>query len=501
MEHRPEEYSVRLQKVQTLRSWGIEPYAYRFDPTHTLQQVLEGWDTLMEEGRRVRVAGRLVAKRVFGKLAFAHIQDETGRLQIAVERNTTHSPAPEHEPQPVKFFKKFVDLGDWVGVEGTLFRTQKGEPTLRVERFQILAKSLRPLPEKWHGLRDVETRYRQRYLDLLSRPEAIEIFQTRTRVVHFIRDYLITQGFLEVETPVLQPVYGGAAARPFETYAHALNRKLYLRIATELYLKRLIVGGFLRVFEIGKDFRNEGIDRLHFPEFTMLEAYAAYWDYTDWMRVTEDMLSRLALTLVGDTTLTFQGKTLSFRPPFARISFMEALREKTGADLLEIPEARLHEIARQHGLESPQRYTRAKILDKLFDLLVGDHIVHPTFVMDHPKILSPLAKPHRDDPRLTERFELFIAGMEVANSFSELNDPVDQRERFLAQLRDKEKDPEIPAELDEDFLTALEYGMPPTGGIGYGLDRLVMIFTDQPSIRDVILFPQLRPREGGPGSG
>ncbi len=495
MANRPEEFNVRLQKVQTLREWGVEPYAYRFDPTHTLKQVREAFDTLAEKGTRVRIAGRLVAKRVFGKLAFAHVQEDGVRLQIALERNTTRSPV-DQEPNAVKFFKKFVDLGDWIGAEGTLFRTQKGEPTLRVETFTLLSKSLLPLPEKWHGLQDVETRYRQRYLDLIARPEALEIFRTRTRIVNFFREYLAGMGFLEVETPELQPVYGGAAARPFETFAHALQTRLYLRIATELYLKRLIVGGFPRVFEVGKDFRNEGIDRLHFPEFTMLEAYAAWWDYTDWMQVTEDLLSRLALTLHGRHEITFQGKTLSFRPPFARISFMEALREHTGADLLEIPEARLHAIAREKGLEHPEKHTRAKILDKLFDLLVGDQIVHPTFVMDHPRILSPLAKTHRKDPRLTERFELFVAGMEVANAFSELNDPVDQRERFQAQLREKEKDPEIPAEVDEDFLTALEYGMPPTGGIGYGIDRIVMLFTDQPSIRDVILFPQLRPREG-----
>ena len=486
-----DEFQVRKEKREALRAAGISPYPYRYDPTHSVRAFLDAFDSLGEA--TVRLAGRVVVKRVFGKLIFARIRDASGEVQIVLERGFTGDPHPE---QPaVKFFKKFVDLGDFVGVEGVAFRTRKGEPSLRVSRYTLLAKGLRPLPEKWHGLKDPQTRYRQRYLDLIANPERWQVYRTRARIIRFLRSYLDERGFLEVETPVLQPVYGGAAARPFETFAHALGVKLYLRIADELYLKRLLVGGAERVYEISKDFRNEGIDRTHYPEFTMLEAYAAYWDYTDWMREVEQMLCGLVQELYGTSTLEAGEQVVDFSPPFARIRMLDALQEALGVDPLEIPAPRLRDVLEEKGVQVASGTPRHKMLDKAFDQLIGRHLHNPTFVLDHPRILSPLAKEHREDPRLTERFELFILGMEVANAFSELNDPVDQRARMEAQLALRDADSEIPREIDEDFLTALEYGMPPTGGIGIGVDRLVMILTGESSIRDVMLFPQLKPRE------
>jgi len=486
-----DEFQVRRQKLEALRALGINPYPYRFDPTHTIQAFLDTFDT--HGTTPVRLAGRVVAKRVFGKLIFARIRDASGEVQIVLERGYTRDPHPEHPA--VKFFKKFVDLGDFVGVEGEPFRTQKGERSLRVATFTLLAKGLRPLPEKWHGLKDPEIRYRQRYLDLIAQPDRWQVYRTRARILQYLRRFLDERGFLEVETPVLQPVYGGAAARPFETYAHALGLKLYLRIADELYLKRLLVGGAERVYEISKDFRNEGIDRTHYPEFTMLEAYAAYWDYTDWMREVETMLSDLVRTLYGKTQITIGETVVDFTPPFARVRMLDALTEALKTDPLEVSEDELREVLEVHGVQVSPGSPRHKMLDKAFDQLIGKTLRNPTFVLDHPRILSPLAKVHREDPRLTERFELFVLGMEVANAFSELNDPLDQRARMEAQLALREADAEIPREMDEDFLTALEYGMPPTGGIGIGVDRLVMILTGQASIRDVILFPQLKPRD------
>ena len=487
MPERPEEYFVRLQKVETLRREGIEPYAYRFEVTHRSREVKERFSAL--EGQEVRVAGRVMAKRDFGKSIFSHIRDEEGNLQIYLRADVVGK-------DRVKFYKRFVDLGDILGVQGEVFRTKTGEVTVLVRDFQLLTKGLLPLPEKWHGLRDPELRYRERYVDLIASPESRGLFKQRTRIIRMIRRFLDDRGFWEVETPVLQPIYGGATARPFVTHSHALDMRLYLRISNELYLKRLLVGGFERVYEFSRDFRNEGIDRLHYPEFTLLEAYAAYWDYHDMMTLTEELLSDLSQELFGTHEITYQGQRLSFRPPFQRIRFTEALSEALGYDVLEAPEEALRESARKAELEGWNRHPREKLIDKLFDRLVGDHLVQPTFVLDHPVEISPLAKRHREDPRLVERFELFVAGMELANAFSELNDPVDQRKRFEAQIRLREKgDEEIPPEIDEDFLKALEYGMPPAGGIGIGIDRLVMILTDSRSVRDVILFPQLRPRE------
>ncbi len=486
-----EELEIRKQKVSSLRERGIEPYPYRFEVTHHSAELREKFEELEEQ--EVAVAGRLMSKRVFGKLIFGHIQDETGRLQIIVQKGRTK--IGDSDEDAIKFVKKDIDVGDIVGVVGEPFLTKTGEKSVLAHRIYLLAKGLRPLPEKWHGLKEREVRYRQRYLDLIVNPETREFFKNRARAIAEIRNFFMSQGFIEFETPTLQPIYGGAYARPFETYAHALESKLFLRISDELYLKRLLVGGYERVFEICKDFRNEGIDRFHYPEFTMLEAYAAYWDYTDMMELTEKLFLFLMEKFELGDTLKFDGREVRVRRPFPRIRFVDSLAEKLGYDPLEAPVERLVETAKEHELPGAEKLPRHKLIDKLFDLLVGDHLIEPTFVMDHPRILSPLAKVHREDDRLVERFELYAFGMELANAFSELNDPIDQRARFEALMQLRSQDEEVPNEIDEDFLTALEYGMPPAGGIGIGIDRLIMILFDRPAIRDVLLFPQLRPKE------
>jgi len=485
-----EEFEVRRQKIEELRERGIEPYPYRFEKTHRSSDVKSRFDEL--KGMTVRLAGRLISKRVFGKLIFAHIQDEDDRIQLIFQKNVTK--IGETDEDAIKFVKKDIDVGDIIGAEGEPFLTKTGEKSLLVHRVFLLAKGLRPLPEKWHGLRDREVQYRQRYLDLIVNPESREFFKLRARVISEIRKFFEANGFIEFETPTLQPIYGGAYARPFETFAHALDTKLYLRISDELYLKRLLVGGYERVFEICKDFRNEGIDRFHYPEFTMLEAYAAYWDYNDMMELTEKLFLHLVQSFSEDGKLRFDGKEVDVKPPFPRIRFVDSLAEKLGYDPLDATQERLAESAKVHGLERAERMPKHKLIDKLFDRLVGDHLIEPTFVIDHPAIISPLAKRHRQDPRLVERFELYMFGIELANAFSELNDPIDQRQRFEALAALKAQDEEIPSEIDEDFLTALEYGMPPAGGIGIGIDRLIMVVLDRSAIRDVILFPQLRPK-------
>ncbi len=489
----PEEFFVRKEKVKKLREMGIEPYPYRFEITHHSTDIKEKFEEL--EGKEVRIAGRIMTKRVFGKLNFAHLRDEFGDIQIVTQKGVTSVDGlPEEDGS--KFFKKFVDTGDIVGIAGKVIKTKTGEISVLASSLKILSKALLPLPEKWHGLQDKELRYRERYVDLVVNPESRKVFKTRTRIIGFIRNFLNSRGFLEMETPVLQPVYGGAMAKPFETFSHVLGTKLYLRISNELYLKRLLVGGFEKVYEFSKDFRNEGIDRLHYPEFTLLEAYAAYWDYSDMMRMTEELLSGLAKEITGSYEIEYQGVKLSFEPPFRKIDYVKALTDKLGFNPVEADESKLREAGKFHEIDKYDRLPKHKLMDKLFDKLIGDEIKDPAFVMNHPVDISPLAKRHRSNPAVTERFELFILGMEIANAFSELNDPIDQRERFEKQVElRKSGDAEIPAEIDEDFLKALEVGMPPAGGIGYGIDRIVMLFTDQPSIRDVILFPQLRPKK------
>ncbi len=463
-------YGAVLSEGQALEIEDIKPL-YDLDPN-------------FEE---VSVAGRLITLRSMGKAIFGHLQDATGRIQIYLKKDIVGE-------ESFKEFEELVDIGDILGVRGKLFRTNTGELTVEVESFQILSKSLHPMPEKWHGIKDVEVRYRQRYLDLIANEEARRIFLLRSKVIKELRNFLDKEGFLEVETPILQHIASGANAKPFITYHNYLEQNLYLRIAPELYLKRLIVGGFNRVYELGKNFRNEGVDTTHNPEFTMVEFYTAYWDYKDLMDFTERLLSHVLLSTVGSLKLTYGGRELDFTPPYKRYRYFELLEEKTGKDkdfFLRDLEG-LRKLAKEIGVPKAETLTHAKLIDKVFDLLVEDELWGPCFVLDFPKILSPLAKSHREDPDLVERFELFVAGKELANAYTELNDPFEQRERFLQQLREKEMGDEEAMQMDEDFITALEYGMPPTAGEGIGIDRLVMILANVDSIREVILFPALR---------
>jgi lysyl-tRNA synthetase class 2 len=451
-----------------------------------VSEIKEKYD-MNPEDVEVSVAGRLITLRPMGKALFAHLQDATGKLQIYLRQDIVGE-------NSFKDFEEVIDPGDLLGVKGRLFRTSTGELTVEVKEWSLLAKSLHPLPEKWHGLKDVEVRYRQRYLDLIANEHARKVFFLRSRLIGEIRRFLDDKGFLEVETPILQPIASGANAKPFITYHNYLEQNLYLRIAPELYLKRLIVGGINRVYELGKNFRNEGVDTTHNPEFTMLEFYCAYWDYKDLMVFTEELFSYLLNQLVGGLKITYQGKELDFTPPFKRYRYFELLEEKTGKDkdffLRDVDG--LRRLAKEVGVPKVETLTHAKLIDKVFDLLVEDELWGPCFVIDFPKLLSPLAKTHREDPDLVERFELFVAGKEIANAYTELNDPVEQRERFLEQLKEKEMGDEEAMSMDEDFIKALEYGMPPTAGEGIGIDRLVMLLADVDSIREVILFPALR---------
>jgi lysyl-tRNA synthetase, class II len=508
-ERRTQVVEDRLAKLEELRTRGVEPYGYRYEVTHHTGVARAAFEdreragTLAEDGSgdRVRLAGRVLSIRAQGRTVFMDLGDREGRIQLFLRANDLGDSFRTLE---------LLDIGDWIGAEGTVFRTRMGEVSVRVESFELLAKSVRPLPfgkEKvdpatgerrvWGGFADVEQRYRQRYADLAVNPEVRTVFVARSRIVSAIRRFLDARGYLEVETPILQPLYGGASARPFTTHHNALDMRLYLRIADELYLKRLIVGGLERVYEIGKDFRNEGIDRTHNPEFTMLEFYEAFADYNDMMALVEELIGSVVAQLTGGSrTVPFQGTALDFTPPFRRLSFMDALREHGGIDVSAMDDAGLARHAAGLGIEDAGGMTRPKLLDELFKELVEPHLQQPVFIVDYPRELSPLAKPRRGDPTLVERFELMVAGREIANAFSELNDPFDQRDRFEAQVRLREAGDEEAQNLDEDYLRALEYGMPPTGGVGIGIDRLVMLLTDQPSIRDVILFPTMRPEQG-----
>lgn len=481
-----EQEAIRRAKLAKLREMGIEPYGGRFEVTHSARQVAENYESL--QGSTVAIAGRLMAVRVHGRASFADLRDLSGRIQLYFKRD-------ELGDKLYDLFL-FLDVGDILGVTGRVFKTHKGEVTVAVEDFRLLSKSLRPLPEKWHGLKDVELRYRQRYVDLIVNPEVREVFITRSRIISTIREYLDARGFIEVETPAMHVVAGGAAARPFITHHNALDMDLYLRIALELYLKRLIVGGLERVYEIGRNFRNEGISTKHNPEFTMLELYQAYADYTDMMRLTEDMVSTVCQKVFGTQTIKYQGHEIDLTPPWKRLPLLDAVREFAGIDYRSIRDDKdAMEMAEKLDLKSDKATTRAGFLDKLIDAYVEPNLIAPTFLIDYPVEVSPLAKRKSDDPTLTYRFEAFIAGRETANAFSELNDPLDQRERFLQQMEERKKGDEEAHMMDEDYVNALEYGMPPTGGLGIGIDRLVMLLTDQPSIRDVILFPLMRPRD------
>ncbi len=481
----------RLEKLEQLREIGTDPYVYRYPVEHNAAELharFEDVTDIPEDTHRVCVAGRLMTRRSMGKIIFAHLQDETGRIQLYISRQ-------EFGKETFDTFRKVLDIGDIIGVRGVLFRTRTGELTIRVTQFELLSKALRPLPEKWHGLRDIETRYRQRYVDLIFNPEAKLVFIRRSHIIQSIRNALNSRGFLEVETPILQPVYGGANARPFITHHNALNVDLYLRIADELYLKRLIVGGMDRVYEFAKDFRNEGIDRNHNPEFTLLEMYQAYADYEDMMILAESLVSQAAQDVLGSMQITYQGEEIDLTPPWTRLTMIDAIQKYLGIDVENMSDDELEAFARTKNIEVDGLVSRGKLVAELADELVEPQLVQPTFIMDYPVEVSPLAKKKRGNPNLVERFEIFIARMEIGNAFSELNDPVDQRQRFLEQAKEREAGDTEAQMLDEDYLRALEYGMPPTGGLGIGIDRLTMLLTDSTSIRDVILFPQMRPEK------
>ncbi|RJX35771.1 MAG: lysine--tRNA ligase [Desulfurivibrio sp.] len=481
----------RRSKAEELVELGVELYANNFKPTHQVKDVLpENPDPAAPlPGGSMSLAGRIVAMRKFGKATFLHIQDETGRLQIYIKQDVVGE-------EVYAIFKK-LDIGDIAGFKGSLFRTKTGEPTLQAISFQPITKSLRPLPEKFHGLTDVETRYRQRYVDLIVNPEVRDTFRKRVEIIRLVRDFLVNRGFMEVETPMMQPIAGGATAKPFKTHHNALDMDLYLRIAPELYLKRLLVGGFEKVFEINRNFRNEGLSTRHNPEFTMLEFYQSYATYHDLMDLTEEMISWIAAEVTGSMQITYQGEEIDLSPPWQRYTMEQALREVAGIEqaILSDPE-KIMQLARDRGIELEATAGPGKAKTELFELLVEEKLTNPTFITEYPTEISPLARRNKDNPEVTDRFELFITGREIANAFSELNDPIDQRQRLEKQIAERGDDEEIFPELDRDFVRALEYGMPPAAGEGIGIDRLVMLLTDAPSIRDVILFPHLRPEKG-----
>jgi len=480
----------RLLKLEELRAKGQDPFAItKYDRTHTSKQVKENYDEL--EGKDVKVAGRLMTKRIHGKAGFADIHDRYGKLQLYVRIDDLGE-------EKLKAFKT-LDIGDIIGVEGTVFKTKTGEISVHVKDFILLTKSLRPLPEKWHGLKDPDLRYRQRYVDLIMNQDVRDTFFKRTQIIRAIRKFLDDRDFIEVETPVLSPIASGAAARPFITHSNALDIDLYLRIATELYLKRLIVGGFEKVYEMGKNFRNEGIDIRHNPEFNMIEIYEAYADYNDMMKLTEELIAYVCKEVLGTTKVVYQGTEIDFTPPWNRLTMKEAVKKYANVDFDEIKsDEEAREIAKKLNVVDELKKdlkdcTKGDILVAVFEAYAEKHLIQPTFVLDYPVEVSPLTKRKPDDPMFTERFEAYVYGREIANAYSELNDPIDQRERFLQQLRERELGDDEAYMMDEDFINALEIGMPPTGGLGIGVDRLVMFLTNSYSIRDVILFPTMKP--------
>lgn len=475
---------IRLGKINELRSRGIEPYGGRFERTKMALAIKEEFESL--EGQEVRVAGRIMAKRGHGKAGFANLQDPSGIIQLYFKTDDLGE-------EQYELFEK-CDIGDIVGIWGRVFRTRRGEISVAVARMVYLAKSLNPLPEKWHGLKDVELRYRQRYLDLIVNPGVREVFTKRSKIIRSMRRYLDDQGFLEVETPMMQPIAGGAAARPFITHHNALNMDLYLRIAPELYLKRLLVGGLERVYEINRNFRNEGISTKHNPEFTMVEVYQAFADYEVMMELAENMIYHVVMEVIGSPVVECQGISLDFTPPWERITMMDAIKEYSGIDLTVVEDDQeARSLAQSLGLAIDKNATRGEIINTIFEEKVEPHLVQPTFIYSYPVEISPLAKRNRDNPQFTDRFEIFIMNRELGNAFSELNDPIDQRGRFESQMKKRSQGDAEAHMMDEDYLNALAYGMPSAGGMGIGIDRLVMILTDSPSIRDVILFPTLRP--------
>jgi len=482
-EETPDFIEVRHKKLQELRELGIEPFGGRFAVKNQAKEIIDNFADF--DGREVVIAGRLIAKRGHGKASFADLQDSSGKIQIYARLNDMGAEAYE-------IFKK-LDIGDIIGIQGKVFRTKREEVTVAVDTFQLLSKSLRPLPEKWHGLKDIDLRYRHRYVDLIVNPETRDVFLKRSRIIRVFRRFLEDRGFLEVETPMMQPIAGGAAARPFITHHNTLDIDLYLRIAPELYLKRLLVGGFDKVFEINRSFRNEGISTKHNPEFTMMELYWAYVDYTDIMEITEALITTAAEEVLGTLKITYGDRELDLTSPWTRISMLDAVQEYTGEDFSHFDTEKAHKQAEKLGVEVPPEASWGIILNEVFEAFVEDKLIQPTFITGHPVDVSPLSKRNAEYPLLTDRFELFINTWEIANGFSELNDPIDQRGRFEQQLEERARGDEEAHVMDEDYIMALEYGMPPAGGLGIGIDRLVMILTNSPSIRDVILFPTMRP--------
>jgi lysyl-tRNA synthetase class 2 len=481
----------RLKKLEELRQAGIEPFGGSYFAEDHASDLLNKFESVMKETLEsspvlCSLAGRIVSMRDFGKAAFAHIQDVTGKIQVYFKKDILG--------EKQSLLKK-LDIGDIIGLKGRLFRTKTNELTVEAEDFVFLSKSLRPLPEKWHGLKDIETRYRQRYVDLIVNTEVHKTFAKRSSIIKAIRDFLESKGFIEVETPMMQQIPGGATAKPFKTHHLALDTDLYLRIAPELYLKRLLVGGFERVYELNRNFRNEGISTRHNPEFTMLEFYIAYRDYNFLMSLTEELITYVANKTMGTLTIPYGDKPIDLSPPWPRIPMLEALLQKGVPSEVLNNREKAKEWAKTHSIETEEDVSLGKILDEIFKELVEPGLVQPTFITDYPVELSPLAKKKEGNPELTERFELFIASQEIANAFSELTDPMDQSERFMKQVQEKAKGDEEAHRMDEDFIRALEYGMPPAAGEGIGIDRLVMVLTNSQSIRDVILFPQLKPEQ------
>ncbi|CAM3100481.1 lysine--tRNA ligase [Paenibacillus sediminis] len=483
---------IRRNKLDELRALGIDPFGKKYVRTDNAGDILAKYDSLTKEeleekNIEVSIAGRIMAKRGMGKASFAHIQDLSGKIQIYVRQDSV--------PEAKYAAFGLLDLGDIVGVSGTVFKTKTGETSIKVKDLEVLSKSLYPLPDKYHGLKDVELRYRQRYVDLIVNPEVQQSFILRSKIIQSMRRYLDSLGYLEVETPTLHAIAGGAAARPFITHHNALDMQLYMRIAIELHLKRLIVGGLEKVYEIGRVYRNEGISTRHNPEFTMIELYEAYADYEDIMRLTENLISHIAQEVLGTTKIRYQGHEVDLTPAWRRVSMVDAVKEVTGVDFsVQMSDEEAHRLAKEHKVPVEPHMTFGHIVNAFFEQFVEETLIQPTFITGHPVEISPLAKKNDRDPRFTDRFELFIVAREHANAFTELNDPIDQRQRFEAQLVEREQGNDEAHEMDEDFIRALEYGMPPTGGLGIGVDRLVMLLTDAPSIRDVLLFPHMRHR-------
>jgi lysyl-tRNA synthetase class 2 len=486
---------IRRNKLDELRKLGIDPFGQKFTLTDHATDILQKYgDKSKEElealSTQVSIAGRIMQKRPMGKASFVHIQDISGKIQIYVRKDTIGDSK----------FEAFdlLDIGDIIGVHGHVFKTQTGETSVKAHDVEVLSKSLYPLPEKFHGLKDVEMRYRQRYVDLIMNHEVKETFILRSRIIQSMRRYLDSLGYLEVETPTLHAIAGGASARPFITHHNALDMQLFMRIAIELHLKRLIVGGLEKVYEIGRVYRNEGISTRHNPEFTMIELYEAYADYKDIMKLTEDLIAHIAKEVLGTTKISYQGQEIDLSPPWRRVSMVDAVREVCGVDFSQhMTDAEAHQLAREHKVPVESTMTFGHILNQFFETHVEQTLIQPTFITGHPVAISPLAKKNDVDPRFTDRFELFIVAREHANAFTELNDPIDQRERFEAQLVEREQGNDEAHQMDDDFIRALEYGMPPTGGLGIGIDRLVMLLTNSPSIRDVLLFPLMRERHEG----